>query len=148
MQNLYNGGSMTKRKIRSKPNRKNRNPRPLTVSLAADVHQFIDDSIERSEYDLTRSRMVEDCIRFAQALATADEILGALQQLHDDHADTEHLDRCRALVGLAKSLIDETKSPMLIMITVSLDAEIQKIDHAWLRSAVDGAAAAKKEPAQ
>ena len=137
---------MTKR--RSKPRRKNRNPKGITVSLAADVIQFIDDAVERSEYDTTRSRVLEECVRYGQAMATADEILEALGQLQRDRTDTEHLDRCRRLVGLAEVLLAELRSDVLVAVAVALDAEIKKIDNQWLRTAVDGAADTPKEPAK
>lgn len=135
---------MTKRKARSKPNRKNRNPRPLTVSLAADVIQFLDDSIELSEYDITRSRMVEDCIQLAQAMVVAGEILQALRQLQKGRTDDEHLENCRGLIGAAQVLINETKSEVLVACTVPLDAAIRAIDEQWLQTTVDDAEKVKK----
>ena len=136
---------MTKR--RSKPRRKNRNPKGITVSLAADVIKFLDEAIEGSDFETTRSRVLEECVRYGQAMVTADEILQALDQLQRDRTDHGHLERCRRLVDVAAALIDETRSQVLIAVTVPLDAEIKKIDHEWLRDAVDGAAdTAKKEP--
>ena len=81
-------------------------------------------------------------------MATADEILEALGQLQRDRTDTEHLDRCRRLVGLAEVLLAELRSDVLVAVAVALDAEIKKIDNQWLRTAVDGAADTPKEPAK
>ena len=111
----------------------------ITATLDVDVARFLQETVEKSGWRWTRSRVLDKCMRLAQALLIADEILQAYGQLQNGKTDGEHLDRCKALISDAAKLISLTKSEVLMAVAVPLDAAIRKIDDHWLQATVTDA---------
>ena len=124
----------------------NRKRKQISVSLSDDTFGFINDSVKTT--GMSRARVVDYLVAQGKGLLVADHILQCLGLLQAGRTDTEHLETCRDLIALADKLIGETGSQVLKAVAIPLASAIQEIDDQWLRTAVDGAAAAKKEPAQ
>lgn len=116
----------------------------ITATLDVDVARFLQETVEQSGWPWTRSRVLDKCMRLAQAQIISDEILQAYGQLQKGKTDGEHLDRCKTLISDAAKLISLTKSEVLMAVAVPLDAAIRAIDDQWLQTAVDDAEQVKK----